>query len=1023
MKIISLHFKNLNSLKGEFKIDFSKPELANAGLFAITGPTGAGKSTILDAITLALYSYTPRLGDITDTTIPEKGVIVTKHTREAFSHIEFEVSGQKYKAEWAAAKNSNNNWKKLVHLLSIYEVNQFVTIKSKITEKIAEVYRITGLTKDQFTKAIVLSQGKFDEFLKKGETKERYKLLEIITGTSIYRKIGQKIFETLKFKNTEVDDLEKQIDGISRLTTEELTAFQQKKLSLSNEVNDLKEEFDQLNNLKQAKENITRCINERTKIEDDLLVLQEKISEFRPFLKKLEEHEKALPLQVDYNNWLNTDIEIKNLDTQIIDLNGQLGDISKEKENLKNGLSQLLKVKVDEVDFENQLNIFVDKVYSIDQEIKKINTALEQKKEGLNILFKQIPTINAAIIKPFVKSIDQLNDFVNARDLELNVNPLPTNIDTDKIGEEVDALNNKSLLCKDAVNQKTEVERLKVLKLSQQDSLDEKKQMLALQEIEIEKLEISIESKTKAIGIVQKAYDANLAYMSLDLHRTKLVEGEACPCCGSLEHPYVKTKPRADDEIAGQLQQLKDELALVLKEDRSIRDLTVANKSAIDSLIAVLEETNNRLDSQTVLYTGTLNKLQLADDTTVDILNNQCNEIVNTIQNLKAHKLWNETKYPLMAYISSLNKYNDDEGTLNELTKTRNGLFEDTSILEFKSNQQLRWSNVNKEISSKSQLLSETKLSKEKKNKSYQALDDKLKTSIAALSFESIDVLGSVLLSDSDLDKYRNEKGVLENEGVSLKTRKNKVEEQYNLEMTRDNPSIIYEELLNLINEKTNLRDGKNTEIGAINSIIKADEDNQLKFASIENKLQDLNVERGYYQTLAELIGDKDGDKFNNIIQRITLRHLFKMTNDRLAIIMDRYQIDLGSEKQEDEIWVIDTYMGDERRVIDSVSGGERFVISLALALSLSDLASNNVKLDSVFIDEGFGSLSPEELDNAISMLERLQVENEKTIGIISHVESLKERISTQIVIQKLQNGESAISLKSNGKLTSLAIT
>jgi exonuclease SbcC len=241
--------------------------------------------------------------------------------------------------------------------------------------------------------------------------------------------------------------------------------------------------------------------------------------------------------------------------------------------------------------------------------------------------------------------------------------------------------------------------------------------------------------------------------------------------------------------------------------------------------------------------------------------------------------------------------------------------------------------------------------------------------------------------------------------------------------MTRDNPSIIYEELLNLINEKTNLRDGKNTEIGAINSIIKADEDNQLKFASIENKLQDLNVERGYYQTLAELIGDKDGDKFNNIIQRITLRHLFKMTNDRLAIIMDRYQIDLGSEKQEDEIWVIDTYMGDERRVIDSVSGGERFVISLALALSLSDLASNNVKLDSVFIDEGFGSLSPEELDNAISMLERLQVENEKTIGIISHVESLKERISTQIVIQKLQNGESAISLKSNGKLTSLAIT
>jgi exonuclease SbcC len=92
------------------------------------------------------------------------------------------------------------------------------------------------------------------------------------------------------------------------------------------------------------------------------------------------------------------------------------------------------------------------------------------------------------------------------------------------------------------------------------------------------------------------------------------------------------------------------------------------------------------------------------------------------------------------------------------------------------------------------------------------------------------------------------------------------------------------------------------------------------------------------------------------------------------------------------------------------------------MALSLSDLASNNVKLDSVFIDEGFGSLSPDDLDSAISMLERMQVENEKTVGIISHVESLKERISTQIVVEKLQNGESKLYLKHIGGLNSLEV-
>ena len=124
----------------------------------------------IDAITLALYSYTPRLEDINDSAIADKGVIVTKHTRDAFSHIEFEVSGERYKAEWAIEQTRNHTWKSVTHKLSIYEVDKFVTIKDKVKETRIEVTKITRLTKDQFTKAIVLSQGKFDEFLKSSLT-------------------------------------------------------------------------------------------------------------------------------------------------------------------------------------------------------------------------------------------------------------------------------------------------------------------------------------------------------------------------------------------------------------------------------------------------------------------------------------------------------------------------------------------------------------------------------------------------------------------------------------------------------------------------------------------------------------------------------------------------------------------------------------------------------------------------------------------------------------------------------------
>ena len=165
MKIISLHFKNLSSLKGEFKIDFTTPALANAGLFAITGPTGAGKSTILDAITLALYSYTPRLGGINKNSITEKGIIVTKHTKEAFAHLVFEVDNFKYKAEWAIAITSKGNWGNITHKLSKEEGGAFVSITQNTSGTVDMVNEVIGIDKDQFTKAIVLSQGKFDEFL------------------------------------------------------------------------------------------------------------------------------------------------------------------------------------------------------------------------------------------------------------------------------------------------------------------------------------------------------------------------------------------------------------------------------------------------------------------------------------------------------------------------------------------------------------------------------------------------------------------------------------------------------------------------------------------------------------------------------------------------------------------------------------------------------------------------------------------------------------------------------------------
>jgi exonuclease SbcC len=1021
MKIITLHFKNLNSLKGEFKIDFTKPELANAGLFAITGPTGAGKSTILDAITLALYSYTPRLEDINDASIAEKGVIVTKHTKDAFSHIEFEVNGEKYKAEWAIAKNRNNNWNKVTHKLSAFEVDKYVTTKDKVSETKAEVTRITRLTKDQFTKAIVLSQGKFDEFLKSGKD-ERYKLLEIITGTDIYRTIGKKVYEALSQKNTELKELDAQKGGITCFTQAELEAFELKKVDLTNETNSLRDELAALGKLKQTKDLIKSLVKQKATIESDQIKLQERVNNFQPFLTKLEEHEKALPLQVDYNNWLNAENDIAKLKKQIIDSMDKIDELDKSKEALINGLSLKANLGVDETNFIAQLDSYFNTVSLVVKDIDKINTSIDEKKEGLKTLYGQIPIISLDLIKPMVKSSVELNDFVKTKDAELNLNPMPANISIDKIDSALDTLASKSVKYKEAIGHKSEMERLSVLKTSQQTNIDALKLLVEKQQGELNSLNEIIVKDTSDIEIVQKAYDANLAYMSLDLHRSKLVAGEACPCCGSLEHPYSKTKPKENDEIGEQLKNLKLALATTEKSERTIRDSFLTNTANIESSEVSLVTTNNDLEAKTKLFTTCVNQLNLVPDTTIDALSTSDIEISLNIQNLKVHKQWNETKQPLLTYITSLEKFNADEEQLKLLTNKRNSLFTENSIVEYKDAQMLKWTNVIKDIETTHKANEEASKLKSEKQKTYDELNSKLTLSVLEMAFESINTLKLVLLPDAELNKYKKEKADIEAEVVKLKTQTEENKKNYELAIIEDDLSIEYDDLLIILDLKSTLRDSKITEIGTIDNSLITNADNVLRVADIEAKAIVVREEQGYYKTMSELIGDKDGDKFNNIIQRITLRHLFKMTNARLATIMDRYQVDLGSDKHQDEIWVIDTYMGDERRVIDSVSGGERFVISLAMALSLSDLASNNVKLDSVFIDEGFGSLSPEELDNAISMLERMQVENEKTVGIISHVESLKERIGTQIIVDKLQNGESTISLKSNGNLTSLAV-
>ena len=293
MRLIELRLKNLNSLKGEWHIDFTDPSFVNEGIFAITGKTGAGKTTILDAICLALYSQTPRLGDIT----ASSNEMMTQGTGECSAEVVIEIGGRHYRCFWyqhRAHKKPKGKLAAIIHEISDVATGDILEdAKSKTAPFIKE---LIGMDFSQFTRSIMLAQGGFAAFLK-SETWERAAILEKITGTAIYAQISKNVFEKKRDKEHELAKLQAGVDSLPLLSAEEesqltadLQAQQRLQATQRKALNNVTQHLDWLEDIAQLKQHLAQNLTPVTSATQDK-------QDFIPNALRLNAANKALEIE------------------------------------------------------------------------------------------------------------------------------------------------------------------------------------------------------------------------------------------------------------------------------------------------------------------------------------------------------------------------------------------------------------------------------------------------------------------------------------------------------------------------------------------------------------------------------------------------------------------------------------------------------------------------------------------------------------------------------------------------------
>ena len=999
MKPIRLELKEFGPYKNEI-IEWDK--IINEPIFLITGKTGSGKSTLFDAITYALYNKTTGGKDIAS--LRTKTALDKDKTQVNF---DFELSGRKYRIERTLAylKAGNKNLTSGKVALMQYNDEKLEVIATKEQEVKEKVEELIGLDDKQFCQIIILPQGKFKEFLL-SKSSEKKETLRSLFNTYFYQKFVEQLQEQAKKLDSSHKQKEKEL--ITRFEQfdieEELTKFEYLKdenfeeiLSIIHSQEEtIKIEKKELLKLERNFSKEKEKFIELSKLNDKFIQLKNNklelanLSEKEDYYKslrleveKLKELQKSKDKIIEYSTLLNKQSQLRNFEKDL------LINTEKYKLDLENNKKLELELNAQKTDIEELRKETIDYkfFYNNLNELNLAKTNIEIYSKSLEELTLKKETYKELDSSLKVAKESYLEDIEEKNILESSIGKLKLEIlKKEQDVEKLEEYNNKL----------TEVSD-KSLKLT----LDKKQ----LEELEVEKKKLE-----KEVILLNKNKEQEV----LNGFLLKLHEGDECPLCKQkVEHlPEIPSLEAVDESIEKSLQKVnKDTIqleTLIKKDEEEIERISALLKNLEDTINfkskEELSQLEDELKTDNLKLTDISKAIKISEDK-IKGLNQEIEELSELFKNedeIKQKHL--EAKNKIEQFEKNVKIELDEFADYYEKIQSQVEDFDNRCNVQQNNSNELLIRKTKLETEQKNNKTNLLEVSKRIENIIESFSDSKLNKYYITLEMAEEDIAELVKLEEfeSQINKFEDAKKIIVNNIEKLVEELEEIEQpdleegqrklqniefQVNdfiekvvilntrLENNKKLYKKIHSEYIELLESSKEIR-----EIIAFSDVVSGKTENR---KSLETYVQ------GYYLDLILVAGTK---------------RLLQMTNDRYRFIR-RDEKSKGGGLQGLEIEIHDIYL-NSTRIISSLSGGELFLASLALALGLAEVIQNEsggISLETIFIDEGFGSLDTETLDIALTTLIDLQSYG-RNIGIISHVSELKERIRPKVEVYSKDN-------------------